>query len=128
MIARNARRWREEQAAGGDRKESARQRAKRGPMGRPSRGAALRAVDPNVMEFVEAAAIGDVRMVKKLVKAAKVEIDDGKREDTVVCNNVQQKRVSFFFFCVCFPAYYLAKLMESSVLLGNASGAAVSVL
>lgn len=47
-------------------------------MGKLSRGAALRAVDPNIIEFVEAAAVGDVRMVKKLVKAAKVEIDDGE--------------------------------------------------
>lgn len=62
-------------------------------MGRLSKGAALRAVDPNIIEFVEAAAVGDVRMVKKLVKAAKVEIDDGKCKKHT---EKKKKRALFF--------------------------------
>lgn len=43
-------------------------------MGRASKSA----VDPKVVEFVDAAGIGDLRAVKKFIKAGKVEIDDGE--------------------------------------------------
>lgn len=80
-------------------------------MGRLSRGAALRAVNPNIIEFVEAAAVGDVRIVKKLVKAAKVEIDDGK------CNT-NNKPCSFF----------AQNVPGAGGILGSPVGSAVSAL
>lgn len=49
-------------------------------MGRASKKAALTTADPAVVEFIEAAAIGDVRTVKKLAKAATCEVDAGERE------------------------------------------------
>lgn len=47
-------------------------------MGRASKSVARSTADSKVAEFVEAAAVGDLRMVKKMVKSAKVEIDDGE--------------------------------------------------
>lgn len=51
-------------------------------MGKKDRGlkkAALQ-VNPVVVEFIEAAAVGDVRAVKKIAKSGTIEIDDGERE------------------------------------------------
>lgn len=49
-------------------------------MGKKDRGlkkAALQ-VNPVVVEFIEAAAVGDVKAVKKIAKSGKIEIDDGE--------------------------------------------------
>lgn len=43
-------------------------------MGRASKSV----VDPKVVEFVDAAGIGDLKAVKRIIKAGKVEIDDGE--------------------------------------------------
>lgn len=47
-------------------------------MGRAPKGAAARSADPKVTQFVETASVGDLRTLKKLIKAGKIEIDDGK--------------------------------------------------
>lgn len=52
-------------------------------MVKPSKGAILRAVDPKVVELVEASSEGDVRKVRKLVTSGKVEIDDGEPDSVV---------------------------------------------
>ena len=49
-------------------------------MGKASKKPALRPTDRAVVEFIEAAAIGDLRTVKKLAKAAICEVDAGERE------------------------------------------------
>lgn len=43
-------------------------------MGRASKSV----VDPQVVEFVDAAGIGDLKVVKKFIKSGKVDIDDGE--------------------------------------------------
>ena len=51
-------------------------------MGKKDKGlkkAALQ-VNPVVVEFVEAAAVGDVKSVKKIAKSGNIEIDDGEKE------------------------------------------------
>lgn len=50
-------------------------------MGKKDKGlkkAALQ-VNPIVVEFIEAAAVGDVRAVKKIAKSGKIEVDDGEK-------------------------------------------------
>lgn len=47
-------------------------------MGKPSKGAVLRAVDPKVVEFVDAASVGDLRRTQKWIKTGKIEIDEGE--------------------------------------------------
>lgn len=50
-------------------------------MGKKDKGlkkAALE-VNPVVVEFIEAAAVGDVRAVKKIAKSGKIEVDDGEK-------------------------------------------------
>lgn len=54
-------------------------------MGKPSKGAVIRAVDPNVVEFVDAASVGDLRRTKKLIKSGKIEIDDGESHFLCAC-------------------------------------------
>lgn len=44
----------------------------------PKAAAVVRSVDPKVVEFLEVASAGDVSKVKKIIKAAKFEIDEGK--------------------------------------------------
>ena len=55
-------------------------------MGKKDKGlkkAALQ-VNPVVVEFVEAAAVGDTKAVKKIAKSGNIEIDDGERGGEVV--------------------------------------------
>lgn len=51
-----------------------------GKKDRASKKAAAQQVDPIVVEFVEAAALGDVKTVKKIAKSGNIEIDDGESE------------------------------------------------
>lgn len=56
-------------------------------MGKKSRGLkkAVLQVNPIVVEFVEAAALGDVKAVKKIAKSGNIEIDDGELERCCRC-------------------------------------------
>ena len=56
-------------------------------MGKLSKRAAQRGANSKVVEFVDVAAAGDVRAVKKLIKSGKVEIDDGEMERLSMLNS-----------------------------------------
>lgn len=47
-------------------------------MGKQSKASVIRAVDPKVVEFVNAAGAGDVRKVRKVLKSGNIEIDEGE--------------------------------------------------
>lgn len=57
-----------------------------------------RQADPLVVEFIEAAAIGDVRTVKKLAKAGTCEVDAGerafRREMSLVANASSETKMT----------------------------------
>lgn len=52
-------------------------------MGKKGLKKAALQVNPLVVEFVEAAAAGNVKAVKKVAKAGRIEIDDGESEGVV---------------------------------------------
>lgn len=54
-------------------------------------------VNPLVLEFIDAATIGDTKTVKKIAKAGKIEVDDGERRrsvDVCACVRVQQQQTA----------------------------------
>lgn len=47
-------------------------------MGKSSKNTVSKVVDPLVANFIDSASLGDLRAVKKLLKSASLEVDDGE--------------------------------------------------